>query len=204
MVQILHCGSYQHWIVASNINCPKDTVYVFNSFDEDIPNDTIEQIASILHSKAPQITLISRPYQTQEGASDCGLFAIACVESLLRGDDPSNLRLDQDLMRDHLLKSLENDHFTPFSSCVCPSSLCLSSVERILEVELYCDCRMPELKTNYFGFPTGDMIECTHCKEWFHDCCKKNPKKYFKIDSLDYFCSKICKVKSNKSMSLSY
>ena len=98
--QILHCGSYQHWIVASNINCPKDTVYVglFNSFD-------------------------------------------------------------QDLMRDHLLKSLENDHFTPFPSCVCSSSLCLSSVERILEVELYCDCRMPELKTSYFGFPTGDMIE---------------------------------------------
>ena len=63
---------------------------------------------------------------------------------------------------------------------------------------------MPELKTSYFGFPTGDMIECTHCKEWFHDCCKKNPKKYFKIDSLDYFCSKICKVNSNKSMSLSY
>ena len=26
----------------------------------------------------------------------------------------------------------------------------LVSVERILEVELYCDCRMPELKTSYF------------------------------------------------------
>ena len=46
---------------------------------------------------------------------------------------------------------------------------------------------MPELKTGYFGFPTGDMIECTLCKEWFHDCCKNTPKKYFKIDSLDYF-----------------
>ena len=65
-------------------------------------------------------------------------------------------------MCDHLLKSLENDHFTPFPSCICPSSFCLSSVDRILEVELYCDCRMPELKTSYFGFPTGDMIECTH------------------------------------------
>ena len=88
-------------------------------------------------------------YQTQEGASDCGLhvFSIACVESLLR--------------------------------------------------------RMPELKTSYFGFPTGDMIErTTHCKEWFHDCCKIIPKKYFKIDSLDYFC-KICEVNLNKSMSLS-
>ena len=36
---------------------------------------------------------------------------------------------------------------------------------------------MPELKTSYFGFPTGDMIECTHRKE----CYKKFSQKYFKI-----------------------
>ena len=81
-------------------------------------------------------------------------------------------------MCDHLLNLLENDQFTPFPSCICPSSFCLSNVERVLEVELYCDCRMPELKTSYFGFPTGDMIECTHCTEWFHDCCKKIPKHF--------------------------
>ena len=40
---------------------------------------------------------------------------------------------------------------------------------------------MPELKTSYFGFPTGDMIECTHCKEWFHDCCKKFPRNISKL-----------------------
>ena len=65
-VQILHCGSYQHWIVASILNCPKDTVYLYNSFDENIPNYNIEQIASILCSESPQITIISKPLQTQE------------------------------------------------------------------------------------------------------------------------------------------
>ena len=54
MIQILglHCGSCQHWIVAStcNINFPKDIVYIFNFFHEDIPNGTIELIASVLHS----------------------------------------------------------------------------------------------------------------------------------------------------------
>ena len=80
-------------------------------------------------------------------------------------------------MRDHLLNFLENDHFTPFPSCICPSSFCLSYVERILEV----DCRTPELKTIYFGFQAGDMIDCTHCKEWFHDCCKKIPKNISKL-----------------------
>ena len=98
MVQILHCGSYQHWIVASTLNCPKDTVYLYNSFDENIP----------------------------------------------------------------------------------------------------------ELSESYFGYPTGDMIECTYCKEWYHDCCRKIPKKYFTNEALDYFCSKVCHIESDKSMSLSY
>ena len=189
--------------MASTLNCPKDTVYLYNSFDENIPNDTIEQIASILRSESPQITIISKPFQTQEGASDCGLFAIACAESLVRGDDPSDLRFDQNLMRDHLIHCLENDKFTMFPSCMYPSNVCMSS-ERVLEVELYCECRMPELSESYFGYPTGDMIECTYCKEWYHDCCRKIPKKYFTNEALDYFCSKVCHIESDKSMSLSY
>ena len=104
---------------------------------------------------------------------------IASVESLLRGDDPSNLRLDHDLMHDRLLESFENDHFSPFPSCVCPSSFCLSSVERILKVELYCDCRMPELTTSYFGFPTGDMTSVQIVKNGFMTAVKKNSHKIF-------------------------
>ena len=78
------------------------------------------------------------------------------------------------------------------------------SSERVLEVELYCECRMPELSESYFFFPSGDMIECTYCKEWYHDCCRKIPKKYFTNEALDYFCSKVCHIESDKSMSLSY
>ena len=48
-------------------------------------------------------------------------------------------------------------------------------------IELYCNCRMPELKPSYFGFLTGNMIECTQRKEWYHDCCKKIPKKILKL-----------------------
>ena len=44
-----------------------------------------------------------------------------------------------------------------FPSCMYPSNVCMSS-ERVLEVELYCECRMPELSESYFGYPTGDMI----------------------------------------------
>ena len=78
-----------------------------------------------------------------------------------------------------------------FSCCMCPSNVCISR-ERVLEVELYCECHMPELSEDYFGFPTGHMIECTYCKEWYHDCYRKIP------------CSKVCQTESDKSMSLSY
>ena len=44
-----------------------------------------------------------------------------------------------------------------------------------------------------FWIPNRDMIECTQLKEWYLDCCKNIPTKYFKIDSIDYFCTKLCK-----------
>ena len=40
------------------------------------------------------------------------MLAIACAESLVRGDDPSDLRFDQNLMSDHLIHCLENNQFT--------------------------------------------------------------------------------------------
>ena len=77
---------------------------------------------------------------------------------------------DTDISKDD-----ENNQFTMFPCCMYPSNVCMSS-ERVLEVELYCECRMPELSESYFGFPTGDMIECPYCKEGYHDCCRKIPK----------------------------
>ena len=35
-----------------------------------------------------------------------------------------------------------------------------------------------------------------------NDCCRKYPKKYFTTEVLDYFCSKVCQIESDKSMSL--
>ena len=87
---------------------------------------------------------------------------------VVQRDDPSDLRFDQNLIRDHLFYCLENNQFTMFPCCMYPSNVCMSN-ERVLEVELYCECRMPELSESYFGFPTGDMIECTYCKQWYHD-----------------------------------
>ena len=114
-----------------------------------IPHDIIEQISFNFTFRITSNNHILKPLQTQEGASDCGLFAIACAESLLvRGDDPSDLGLDQDLMHDHLIHCLENDKFTMLPCCMYPSNVCMSS-ERLLEVELHCECHMPEWSESY-------------------------------------------------------
>ena len=64
---------------------------------------------------------------------------------------------------------------------------------RVQEIELYCECRMPEMCNSYFGYPVGDMIECTNCNEWFHKKCKNIAKKFFEDENLDYFCNRSCK-----------
>ena len=42
------------------------------------------------------------------------------------------------------------------------------------------------------------MIEC---KEWYHECYRKIPKKYYTNEALDFVCSKLCKLESDKSLS---
>jgi len=42
--------------------------------------------------------------QCQEGTSDCGLFAIAVITSLLFGEDPSNVVYKQNNLRGHLIE----------------------------------------------------------------------------------------------------
>ena len=82
-------------------------------------------------------------------------------ESLVRGEDPSDLRLDQDLMHDHLIHCLENDKFTMFPCSMYPSNVCMSSERVLIEVELYWECCMLELIESYFRFPIGEMNACT-------------------------------------------
>ena len=53
--------------------------------------------------------------QRQEGANDCGLFAIAVVTALLFGEDPSSLHFEQSCMRSHLLQCFNKQCFEMFT-----------------------------------------------------------------------------------------
>ena len=55
--------------------------------------------------------------QKQNGVKDCGLFAIAFTAFLVNGNNPEQLltyTFQQDELRNHLVKCLEQGYVTPF------------------------------------------------------------------------------------------
>ena len=68
MVQILHTcsGKYKHWITISTVRAPSDTVFVYNSIDENIPNSIIHDICSILFCQFQMLNIIAKPVQMQK------------------------------------------------------------------------------------------------------------------------------------------
>ena len=59
------------------------------------------------------VTNIGR-VQQQQGGTDCGLFAIAFAEAMLRGVDVKKLKLDQSRMREHLAQCFSENRIKPF------------------------------------------------------------------------------------------
>ena len=47
------------------------------------------------------------------------------------------------------------------------------SSERVSEIQLHFESRMPELSHFEYMYATVDIIECSSCNEWYHDNCRK-------------------------------
>ena len=75
-----------HWITLSNIVCAQGAIQCFDSTSNSTGlqnNDTLYcQVASLFDSDTMNIKVINVNIKQQEGASDCGLFAIVCATSL--------------------------------------------------------------------------------------------------------------------------
>ena len=52
--------------------------------------------------------------QWQSGASDCGLFSVACATAHCFGIDPSTLIFDLQQMRSHLVSCIESEQMISF------------------------------------------------------------------------------------------
>ena len=106
------------------------------------------QLATVLHTLRPKITMTKVHVQQQIGTSDCGLFAIAFAVALVNVQDPAALIFDQGVMRQHLRLKFKKNRVAG------------------REVEsIYCLCR------GIWVIGEDDVHQCSACSEWYHERC---------------------------------
>ena len=172
-IQVLFDGS-SHWLTISTISAPPATVFVYDSPYSRAGSRVQGQIASILATSQPEITLNFIDVPLQSGTNDCGLFAISFALCLVLGRQPEEYQFNKSTMRPHLIRCLERQEMTMFP-ILRMRRVKHNMVRAVQTFKVYCICRMPSFQ---------NMIECTHCKEWYHlSICVgvpdrvKNPKQ---------------------------
>ena len=104
-VQIIHCEKRSHWIVASTIFAKSGCVNIYDTMFARLDAETRATVKRIFGLKSVEgLNMVDM--QCQEGTSDCGVFAIAVITSLLFGEDPSMVTYKQEKLREHLTECL--------------------------------------------------------------------------------------------------
>ena len=90
MIQIIHCPSRHHWIVATTIGNNGDggKVLVYDSIFKKVDGETRKIIYNIFQLLPVSNVKVVKA-QKQMGTKDCGLFAIAYATALAFGQNPS-------------------------------------------------------------------------------------------------------------------
>jgi len=113
-LQIVHCKSRHHWIVATTVKCSNNQVLIIDSLFSSLDDETKATVSQLFQqgTSRPVIKVI-RP-QKQMGVKDCGLFSIAFATSIAFGHNPAKQKFQQQSMRAHLVNCLENKKMIPF------------------------------------------------------------------------------------------
>ena len=156
-VQVLNFGRC-HWAALTNDG---SEVKLMDSLCSELTSDDKRLIAEILHSPLPFISVKQLNVHQQRGSSDCGLFALAFVTAVCHGIDPTSLYFDQDSMRAHLMNGFESGGADAFP--VSKIHTKRKPVNEIVNKDIHCLCRLPDTGTQ--------MVECDHCKCWYHVQC---------------------------------
>ena len=80
---------------------------IFDSMYTKLSDAIKMQIANIVYTSNPHITILFQNVQKQYGSSDYGLFSIAFASALAHGKRPENYHFNQREMRSHLLKCFQ-------------------------------------------------------------------------------------------------
>ena len=113
-IQILHNGT-NHWVLAS---CSQDEIKICDSMNKGKVSDAVyRSIISLWpywenESGKSEFSFLS--VQRQNDTNSCGLFAIAFAAELVFGFSPENVEFNTSLMRQHLIKCLEEKKLESF------------------------------------------------------------------------------------------
>ena len=190
-VQLAHIDQ-SHWLCFSSINCPPGVVDVYDSAPYPLSSCSVlfKQVAAVADCKNSILELRYVDVQVQEGANDCGLFAIAFATALCNGIDPHSLSLDQNSMREHLISCFEEGEMLPFPLSPQLRRFGRRRVRKVEKVPIYCYCRLPWDRRDTSH---GSLAQCRRCKEWFHEDCAHIPKDVF-LDRSFVWCCRDCAV----------
>ena len=146
-VQILHVNN-SHRLTISTINCLPGRVNIYDSFvGKNVTLDTKVQIARLLHTPLPEITLHVMNIEQQNNGSDCGLYVIATTTASWH----------REKMRPHLKIFPKNEREIEEQETL-----------KTEKTKLYCSCRQPECRSE-------KKVLCCSCGEWYHQRCEGNP-----------------------------
>ena len=171
-VQILNLdplGRGTHWVLLSNFNSPtKGTVNVYDSAHMSRVNLQVQKCMAQLIDVGTtnRMTIKWMESDQQKNGSDCGVYAIANLVTILFNIDPLSITYDRTELRPHLLRCLEEGRFKPFPTKRAKRRRqSLSGCYHTLLVQLVCSCKMPN--------DTRDlMFQCTTCKSYYHPKCQ--------------------------------
>ena len=163
-IQIIHIEG-DHWAVISSLNCAVNKVNYYDSIDSDLPATAEEIILKLFPEDSAhngiKVNVIACP--KQNGATDCGLYAIAFCTSLCHNIDPVTILYVQDEMRLHLVESIEKKKLEPF-----PIKRKRRVTSPVQTSKLICLC--PSCSKGE-GEELTLWVQCEQCHKWFHDSC---------------------------------
>ena len=126
-------------------------VHVYDSLYNTVHDDTVMQVAAIMHTAERYVDFKVHKIQFQRGNSDCGLFSIAYATDLAFGNDPASYMYKQDLLRSHFACCISSNKLTPF-----PSEPI--KYQRPKTGTVLCTCCLPD---------NGEekMVQCNDCQD---------------------------------------
>ena len=136
-----------------------------SSFNGSLSRNIEYQICQVYRDAATEgsILVIVVPVSQQDDDSIlCGVMAIANGYHAVSGDNLAALTYIQGDMRNHLVRSMENELYTPFpaSQEPAPASEDRTCGMSFINIDINCSCGRPD--------SWQDMVGCDGCNMWYH------------------------------------